>query len=106
MNDVQRFLASCGTASPAAIRNGSTRTGNSQRVAADLGPQARARRLARGVSQVELAHRAGVPRAALYKWEAGTRSMDLPSALRLVRALGTTLKGLRLSPEGQEDDQP
>lgn len=55
-------------------------------VLADLGQRLAARRLARGVTQAEVAAKAGVSRRALQKLEAGTGS-TLETLIRVLRAL-------------------
>ena len=57
----------------------------------NFGPTVRAIRAARGLSQRELAERAGVSSAALGTYERGTRAPSLANAILLADALGVTL---------------
>jgi probable addiction module antidote protein len=60
--------------------------GDAASIAQALGDCARAK----GMSQV--ARDAGLSRESLYKWAAGERSPDFRTILRVVRALGLTLR--------------
>jgi transcriptional regulator with XRE-family HTH domain len=70
-----------------------------------LGPRLRQFRELTGLSQNELAKRAGVPRPVITDVESGRqRSVNLETARRLARALGVTLDMLA-GPE-EEDEEP
>lgn len=70
----------------------------------DLAAAARGRRQRLGLSQAEVARRAGVSRAWLSMFEAGKPTAELGLAIRLLDALG-----LRLAVDDQDrpsDDRP
>ena len=54
----------------------------------------RAARLARGLTQTDLAHRAGISRQALSAIESGVYQPGVSVALVLARELGTTVESL------------
>lgn len=54
----------------------------------------RARRLALGVSQVELARRSGLTQQAISYMERGVGIPRVTTMLRIVRALGTTIEDI------------
>jgi molybdate-binding protein/DNA-binding XRE family transcriptional regulator len=54
----------------------------------------RSARLARGLTQIDLAHRAGISRQALGAIESGVYQPGVPVALVLARELGTTVESL------------
>jgi HTH-type transcriptional regulator / antitoxin HipB len=57
----------------------------------DLAGTARGRRADLGISQNELARRAGVSRKWIYEFEAGKPAVELALVLRVLDALGLTL---------------
>jgi transcriptional regulator with XRE-family HTH domain len=56
-----------------------------------------------GISQRELARRAGVPQSMIAAYEAGRREPTLPTLLRLLRAAGFELR-LHLTPADEHDE--
>lgn len=60
----------------------------------DVAGSIQATRLARGLTQEQLAESVGVSRQTVAKWESGETSPDLDHAAALADALGTTLDGL------------
>lgn len=60
----------------------------------DIAPIIRARRGELGITQSELAKKAGVTRAAMCRYESGERIPTLDTAVRLSRALGINLDQL------------
>ncbi len=61
------------------------------RLACELGRQVRELRVAQGVSQTELARRAGMTQPAVARFEAGGTVPTLPVLERLARSLGAEL---------------
>jgi transcriptional regulator with XRE-family HTH domain len=59
---------------------------------ADVGAVARGARVARGLSQTELARRAGVPRGWVARLESGRANPTLGPLLRLLEELDVTLQ--------------
>jgi transcriptional regulator with XRE-family HTH domain len=65
-----------------------------------FGQRIRSERKARGWSQAELAHRAGVTGAAISDWEAAAHGPSLAGALRAAGALEVPLADLLAPPGG------
>lgn len=59
-------------------------------------------RLKAGISQAELARRAGLPATMVSAYERGRRQPTLPTLMRLIRAAGFELR-LNLVPEDSHD---
>lgn len=70
----------------------------------DIGDRIRELRMARGMSQAELAERIGKRRSAIGNYESGAREPDLDTLDRLAEALGVSLAGLLDDEERAEDD--
>jgi transcriptional regulator with XRE-family HTH domain len=60
-------------------------------------------RMEAGISQRELARRAGVPQSMIAAYESGRREPTLPNLLRLLRAAGFELR-LHLTPADDHDE--
>ncbi|HEX3842245.1 MAG TPA: helix-turn-helix transcriptional regulator [Acidimicrobiales bacterium] len=60
-------------------------------------------RLKAGLSQAELAERAGIPRSMVSAYEHGRRQATLPTLMRLLKAAGFDLQ-MRLAPYDDHDD--
>jgi transcriptional regulator with XRE-family HTH domain len=60
-------------------------------------------RLKAGLSQAELAERAGIPRSMVSAYEHGRRQATLPTLMRLLKAAGFELQ-MRLAPYDDHDD--
>src|SRR4051812_5375080 len=87
-----------------ALRAGAGRAGESfdpmSIIVVSVINQLAAMRKARGISAVDLAAQVGVTRQAIYAIEAGTYMPNTAVALRLSRALDSTVEGLfELEPE-------
>ena len=81
-------------------RMGPTRTRDSEGLAANLLKLARAKT---GVSQVQMAALAGVPRSTVERIEAGTRQPSLPTLSRLLAAVDLDMR-IRLEDYDDHDD--
>jgi transcriptional regulator with XRE-family HTH domain len=62
-------------------------------------------RLLAGLSQYELADRAGVPRPSIVRWERGTVEPGFETVRRLLRACGFDLSLVRYEPDETVDDR-
>jgi transcriptional regulator with XRE-family HTH domain len=75
-----------------------------------MGERLQRLRLARGLSQSQLASAAGVPPGTLKNWEQGRRTMLIDAAARLAVALGCTVGQLAgtepLPAEGEAGEKP
>ncbi|MDP5225769.1 MULTISPECIES: helix-turn-helix domain-containing protein [Arthrobacter] len=74
------------------------------RTASDLGKAIRGARIQAGLSQAELARRAGLSRKFIGELESGKETAELGSALRVSEALGLTLRGPDLTPQAVLED--
>ncbi|HEY8530883.1 MAG TPA: helix-turn-helix transcriptional regulator [Limnochorda sp.] len=76
----------------------------------ELGQRLQALRVQRGLTQVQLAQRAGVSQTVIARLEAGKRSGRLETWVRLAAALGVTLDelvgGEAQTPSEQENNSP
>jgi transcriptional regulator with XRE-family HTH domain len=72
-----------------------------------FGQHLRALREGAGLSQPELARKAGIPLGTLRHWEGGDRGMPrLPALLRLAEALGVRVERFAEGVEDPEEDEP
>lgn len=62
-------------------------------------------RLLAGLSQQELAERAGVPRPSIVRWERGTVEPGFDMARRVLRTCGFDVSLVRYEPDESADDR-
>ena len=62
-------------------------------------------RLLAGLSQYELADRAGVPRPSIARWERGAVEPGFDTVRRLLRACGFDVALVRYEPDASVDDR-
>jgi transcriptional regulator with XRE-family HTH domain len=70
----------------------------------EVGANLRALRLSYTVKQTDLATRLGVQRAAVTRWEQGTRGLTVDMLLRIADTFGVPAS--RLLPEGHQEKAP
>ena len=70
----------------------------------EVGANLRALRLSYAIKQADLAARLGVQRAAVTRWEQGTRGLTVDMLLRIADTFGVPAS--RLLPEGHQEKIP